>query len=117
MGPRPVGVTIVGILIVIGGIFSIIGGFLGFFSGQTLGWGVVGLIVSIIVGLIYLLVAKGIFNGNAGSRLVVAIITVIGFIGDFFMMFSNFGSALISVIWGIIILALLYAGKAKAFFG
>lgn len=116
MGPRPFGVTLVGVLIVIGGIASILVGILGLFSGQSLGWGVLALIIAIIVGIIYLLVAKGIFNGNAGSRLIVAIVTVINIIGGFFNLFSNLYAGISTIIWALIILALLYSGKAKAFF-
>lgn len=117
MSPRPFGVTLVGILIVLGGIGAILSGVLGLFTGDTLGLGLIALIVLLVVGLIYLLVAKGIFNGNNGSRLLVAIFTVIGIIhGVFALIFSNVAIGLAEIIWGLIILALLYSGKAKAFF-
>jgi hypothetical protein len=116
MGPRPVGVTIVGILIVIAGILGIVVSILGFIGGETAGWGITILIVGLLISLIYLLVAKGIFNGNRGSRLIVAIVTVIGLITGFFALFSNFGSGIVQMIWSVIILALLYAGRAKEFF-
>jgi hypothetical protein len=116
METRPVGVTVVGILIVIAGILGIVVGILGFVSGETAGWGIAILITSLIVGLIYLLVAKGIFNGNRGSRLIVAIFTVIGIITGFFALFTSFSDGLVRIVWGVVIMALLYAGKAKAFF-
>lgn len=117
MGPRPFGVTLVGILIVLGGIGSILIGILGLFSGESLGWGILAMIVALIVGLIYLLVAKGIFNGNAGSRLIVGIVTVISMIGGLFtLLFSSVSTGLGQIIWALIILVLLYSGKAKTFF-
>lgn len=116
MESRPVGVTVVGILIVIAGILGIVVGVLGFIGGETLGWGVLILAVSIVIGIIYLLVAKGIFNGNPVSRLIVAIVTVIGLISGIFALFGNFGSGIVQIIWSVVILALLYAGRAKEFF-
>ncbi len=116
MGPRPFGVTLVGVLILLFGLFAIVGGIFGLFSGDTAGAGIVAMIVWIIIGLIYLAVAKGIFNGNAGSRMIVAIVTVINIIVGIFVCFSNFGQGLVDIIWGLIIMALLYSGKAKLFF-
>lgn len=116
MVPRPVGVTVVGILIVIAGILGLLFGILGFFSGDTAGWGITVFIISILIGIVYLLVAKGIFNGNRGSRLIVGIFTAIGLVTGFFSLFSNFSSGIVQVLWSIVILALLYTGRAKEFF-
>jgi hypothetical protein len=116
VGKRPVGVTIVGVLIVIAGVLGIIGGILGFVSGETAGWGIGIFALSILIGLIYLLVAKGIFNGNRGSRLIVMIVTVIGLVAGVVSLFGSFGNGLIQILWSVIILALLYSGRAKEFF-
>jgi hypothetical protein len=116
MNTRPVGVTVVGILIVIAGILGIVVGVLGFIGGETLGWGVLVLVLSIVIGIIYLLVAKGIFNGNSISRLIVGIVTVIGLISGIFSLFGNFGSGVVQIIWSVVILVLLYSGRAKEFF-
>jgi drug/metabolite transporter (DMT)-like permease len=116
MDTRPVGVTVVGIIIVIAGILGIVVGVLGFIGGETLGWGILALILSIVIGVIYLLVAKGIFNGNATSRLIVGIVTVIGLISGIFSLFGNLGSGIVQILWSVVILALLYTGRAKEFF-
>ncbi len=117
MGQRPVGVTIVGALIVIAGILGIVASILGFIAGETAGWGIGVLIIGLIISVVYLLVAKGIFNGNRGSRLIVAIFTVLGLLTGIFALFSDAaGSGIIQIIWSVIILALLYAGRAKEFF-
>lgn len=116
MVSRPVGVTVVGVLIVIAGVLGIIGGVLGFIAGDTAGWGIGVLLLSILIGLIYLLVAKGIFDGNRGSRLIVAIVTVIGLVAGVLSLVGNFGNGLIQILWSIVILALLYSGRAKEFF-
>lgn len=116
MGPRPFGVTLVGILIVIGGISAILSGLVGLFTGDSLGLGIVALIVLLVVGLIYLAVAKGIFAGSGGARMIVGIVTVVSIIGGFFALFGNPLGGILQIVWGLIILALLYSGKAKAFF-
>jgi hypothetical protein len=116
MNPRPVGVTVVGILVVIFGILGIVVGILGFIGGETAGWGLVALLISILIGVVYLLVAKGLFNGNNLSRLVVAIVSVIGLIAGFISLFSNFGSGIVQMLWSAVILVLLYTAKARAFF-
>ena len=116
MGPRPVGVTIVGIIIVIVGILGLVASILGFFSGDTAGWGIAVLLLGLVISIVYLLVAKGIFNGNRMSRLIVAIFTVLGLITGIFALFSNFGAGIVQILWSVLILALLYAGRAKEFF-
>lgn len=116
MVPRPVGVTVVGVLIVIAGVLGIIGGIIGFVSGETAGLGIGVFALSILIGLIYLLVAKGIFSGNRGSRLIVMIVTVIGLVAGIVSLFGSFGNGLIQILWSVIILALLYSGRAKEFF-
>jgi hypothetical protein len=71
-----------------------------------------------LVGIILIIdgiaVAKGIFDGNNGSRLIVAIVTIINIIVGIFH-FMNGG--IIQILVGIIVLILLYSAKAKAFFG
>ena len=116
MGPRPVGVTIVGILIVLMAIYGIFFSIAGFISGNTEGLGLWVLLLGLVVALIYLLVAKGIFNGNRGSRLVVAIFTVLALIAGIFSLSENLGDGLVRVLVSVLILALLYAGRAKEFF-
>jgi drug/metabolite transporter (DMT)-like permease len=116
MESRPVGVTVVGIIIVIAGILGIVVGVMGFLGGETSGWGVLVLVLAIVIGVIYLLVAKGIFNGNPTSRLIVGIVTVIGLISGIFALFGNFSSGIVQIIWSIVILALLYSGRAREFF-
>ena len=116
MGPRPVGVTIVGIIIVIAGILGLVVSILGFFSGDTAGWGIAILLLGLVISIVYLLVAKGIFNGNRGSRLIVAIFTVLGLITGIFALFGNVGGGIVQILWSVLILALLYAGRAKEFF-
>jgi hypothetical protein len=115
IGARPFGVTLVGIILIIDGILALIAAvvaLLGIGDGFTSAIGAA--LVAGVIGLIYLAVAKGIFDGNNGSRLIVAIVTIINIIVGIFH-FMNGG--IIQILVGIIVLILLYSAKAKAFFG
>ncbi|MFM7146812.1 MAG: hypothetical protein ACKOW5_10830, partial [Actinomycetales bacterium] len=75
-------------------------------------------LVLIIVGAIYLLVSKGIWNGNRGSRLIVAILTLIALIGSVFTLLDpgELVASVVQIVVSLVILALLFAGKARAYF-
>ena len=126
---RPGLVTLLIVLVVIGGILSVIGGIALIFlkdnpevvvktgsSGVGL-WAGIG---TIIVGLIYLAVAKGLSNGNGFSRLIVAIVSLVSIIGGLWVGITQVGNGALSgwssVFWGVIILVILYSPKANAFF-
>lgn len=128
MIPRPAGVTIVGVLIVISGIFAIMAGIFGFLNrtalteeAEALGLAVspLSLALTILIGIIYLLVAKGIFNGNGFSRLIVGIITAISLLVGLFHLIFVSGlrwEGLIQMIFALVILGLLYSRRASEFF-
>ena len=126
---RPGLVTLLVVLVVIGGILSVIGGIALIFlkdnpdvvvetgsSGVGL-WAGIG---TIIVGLIYLAVAKGLSNGNGFSRLIVAIVSLLSIVGGFWVGITQVGNGALSgwssVFWGVVILLILYSSKANAFF-
>ena len=117
---RPMGVTLVGVIIVISGLLGVVTGVLGLFNrNDSVGVGLLGLIVSVVIGIIYLLVAKGIFDGNRISRLIVAILTVINLLKGISYLFAGrdiIVNGLIDIIVALIVLYLLYGGKARVFF-
>jgi len=115
IGARPFGVTLVGIIIIIGGILALLAAvvaLLGIGDGFTSA--IFAALVSGVLGLIYLAVAKGIFDGNNGSRLIVAIISVINIIVG---VFNFLNGGIIQILVGLIVLILLYSAKSKVFFG
>lgn len=123
---RPGGVTFVGILIVIAGIGGVINGITRLFSqDRNNALVLIAVIATLVIGIIYLLVAKGIFDGNRFSRFLVTIISVINLvIGAFGVIASiitfNGVALLISLIqalWSLLIIVLLHGGRARAFFG
>ena len=117
---RPMGVTLVGVIIVISGLLGVLRGVLGLFNlNDAVGAGIWGVIVSMVIGIIYLLVAKGIFDGNRISRLIVAILTVINLLKGISYLFAGrdiIVNGLIDIIVALIVLYLLYGGKARVFF-
>lgn len=116
IGARPLGVTLVGIVLIIDGILALITAVLTLFGMGDKGFtaAVLAALIGGVIGLIYLAVAKGIFDGNNGSRLIVAIVTIINIIVGVFHIMSG---GIIQILVGIIVLVLLYSAKAKAFFG
>ena len=117
---RPAGVTFVGILIIIVGILGVIGGVLGLFNAETRnGLGIVTLLLTLVISIIYLAVAKGIFDGNNFSRLLVGLVSVISIIAGIIQLLFASGmrvNGLIQALFALMILALLYSAKARAFF-
>jgi hypothetical protein len=124
---RPIGVTVVVVLVVLNGLSALIAGVLLLFTGTTSGgaegpgWAVVtGSIVYIIVGLLYLLVARGLWNGNTGARTVAMTVTVIRLLASIWMAFLLEGAQRIepvaAAVVSILILVALSTARAKAFF-
>lgn len=120
---RPVGVTIVGILIVVEAVLLLVGGLASLIAyagdSERLGSGLlITTIVLMVFGLIYALVAKGIFGGSPGARLVVGIITVLALIASVVDLFVgiNVVAVIISIIIKLVILWILYGTSGKEFF-
>lgn len=120
---RPIGVTIVGILIVLEAILLIVGGLFSLiaYAADAEGMGAALLITTVVLmvfGLIYALVAKGIFHGSPGARLVVGIITVLALIASVIDLFVgvNTIAVVVSIIIKLVILWILYGTKGKEFF-
>lgn len=117
---RPIGVTIVGVLIVLSGLWIIIAGILNLFNDEVrLSASIVVLILMLVIGLIYLAVAKGIFDGNNFARLLVGVLTVINLlVGLYHAIFVSVLrlSGVIQVIIALIILGVLFSRRATEFF-
>jgi uncharacterized membrane protein HdeD (DUF308 family) len=117
---RPFIVTLLGVIIIIFGILGIIAGLLGLFSSE---WLIA--LITIILGLIYVLVARGLFRGSAGARFIIAIVTVLHLLVGIWQMITFWSSSawgarffegLIQGVVALLILLLLYTPKATAFF-
>jgi hypothetical protein len=117
-GSRPFGVSLLTVIIVISGVLGIVAGIVALLDfGDTVGLISAGLLL--LVGLIYLLVARGLWNGSSGARLVVAIVTVLSLLNGLWLLFTAAGqrwSGLFSAVVALIILAILYSRRASEFF-
>ena len=121
--------TIVVVLTYISGIMSILGGVLlllvshntnveaqlGAGSGVLLTVG----ILSIIIGLATILVARGLRHGNRRSRLLVTIVEALQIIASVVALFtaaSQSLSLIVQIVVAAAVIALLWSGSAKPFF-
>ncbi len=123
---RPGGVTFLGVLVVISGILYVISGLLAILasssseltSNQKTALLVIGIVITLL-GLIELAVARGLFRGNNGARLIVAVLNIVTIVVGVFALFQSGnqrGVSIGQVIIALIVLALLYSGRANAFF-
>ena len=118
-GSRPFGVTIVFIVILITGALAVVSGVWRLFNRGDNNTTLTTALVTIAVGVIYLLVAKGIANGSRAARLIVAVVTVLSLIGYTVLLFTTTGlvaTLLIQILLGLIVLGLLYSVRARRFF-
>ncbi|MFM8894702.1 MAG: hypothetical protein ACKOE2_04815 [Actinomycetales bacterium] len=118
---RPFGVTLVGFIIFVVGALGVIVGILGLiqrdqFPGTL---ALSAIIATLVIGVIYLLVGKGIFSGNRGSRFLVGLFTVLNLVAGIIAAITpgRLISGLVQILLSVIILGLLYNSSAKRFFG
>jgi drug/metabolite transporter (DMT)-like permease len=112
---RPFGVTMVFIVILISGIFQVVAGVARLFNrGENANVGLWAAIITILLGVIYLLVARGIANGSRMARFVVALITVLSIASAIWIMVtapSLWVALLVQILLGLIVLMLLYSAR------
>ncbi|WP_448006038.1 DUF7144 family membrane protein [Agromyces bauzanensis] len=128
-GPkRPLGVTIVAALVIVSGVFDIIGGvvLLAMQSDADAAarFGGAGVLVavavmSIVLGAIVLVVAWGLLRGNAVSRIAATVLQVISLAGSIWSGIAapaTLSTEILSALLAIAILFLLWSGEATRFF-
>ena len=112
---RPLGVTIIAILAVLGGIGSLLSGFTVLVLLPILGLVLGGILI--IIGLAYFAVAYGLWKGLSWGWSITLIISVIGIIvGLGSIIVGNVG-AIFHVIVNIIVIYYLYRPNVRAYFG
>ena len=85
---RPFIVTLLGVIIIIFGILGIIAGLLGLFSSE---WLIA--LITIILGVIYVVVARGLFRGSGGARFIIAVVTVLHLLVGIWQMITFWSSS------------------------
>ena len=117
---RPFGVTIVWLLILLTGVLGLLAGILILFNRNAdntagLWYG----LVTILISVIYLLVARGIANGSRVSRLIVGALTLLSLVGGIWIAITASGSRITGLVQAglaLIILFMLYNRRAGEFF-
>ncbi|MCX6700626.1 MAG: hypothetical protein NTV68_12035 [Methanomicrobiales archaeon] len=120
MSGRPLGVTILGILWIIGGLFAIIGGVLGGAILSVAGFGGIGAALGVgafIIGIIDLLLGIGCFKAWSWVWIVGVIFSAISILIGIVSLLTTGFSALLGIIIAAIILYYLFQPQVKAYFG
>lgn len=126
MPNRPGSVTFVAVLAYLNGILNIIGGVVTLFTRNSMvqssdAGAVAGIttsaILSIILGIVILIVARGLLNGSRFARGLVTVVMILNAISGVILLFSlQFFSGILEILWAVVMLALLYTRRANAFF-
>ncbi len=116
---RPLGVTIVAILMIINGIILIAGGIGGVSVGAVMGIPLIGAASGVLValGIAALIVAWGLIKGKGWAWIVTVILSIISIIMSIIAIAGgNFGAVINLVISGVIVYY-MYRPEVKAYFG
>jgi hypothetical protein len=116
---RPLGVTIVAILMIINGIILIASGIGGVTAGAVMGIPFVGVASSVLIalGIAALIIAWGLITGKGWAWIVTVILSMISIIMSIIAIVGgNFG-AIINLIISGVILYYMYRPDVKAYFG
>lgn len=123
---RPGSVTFVAVLTYINGILNVIGGVVLLFTRQSApgaqtDGGLAGIttsaILSIVLGIVVLIVARGLLNGSTVSRALVTLVMILNLVNGVLLLFTlQFFSGILEILWVIIVLSLLFTRRANAFF-
>ncbi|KQR52445.1 hypothetical protein ASF88_12995 [Leifsonia sp. Leaf336] len=126
MPNRPGSVTFVAVLAYINGVLNIIGGVVTLFTRNSmvrasdsgaLAALTTAAIVSIILGIVILIVARGLLNGSRFARGLVTVVMILNAISGVLLLFSlQFFSGILEILWAVVMLSLLYTPRANAFF-
>ena len=122
---RPFGVTIVAILMIIEGIFLILGGIAGIVAGGIIGaelgiaGGVIiaGTSVALALGIAGLFIAWGLITGKGWAWIITIIITIIMAIVNITQIASGRYEHIFGLIINGVILYYMYRPQVKAYFG
>ena len=107
---RPFGVTIIAILAVLGGIGSILLGFIVLIIPILGG-------IFVIIGLSYFVVAYGLWNGRSWAWILTVLISALGIVVGLVSIIIGTGGSILYIIVNAIIIYYLFKPDVKAYFG
>lgn len=124
---RPTGITILGILHLIGGAASLImaalgaamlgvSGSMGYMSMMTAGFGSLFLIIFGILAIIEFVIAGALFSGKSWGRMIVIVLSVIGLIIGLASIVGN-PFAILNIILNVFVLWYMWRPHVIAYFG
>lgn len=119
---RPLGVTIIGVLLFLFGLFMILGGITVGALGDLEGLDLAIEMVALVMGVIYLIAAFGFFKGWGFVWILTMIVVIIGIIWNILswvlggLEMDEVGSLLVGLIIPMIILLYMNSSGVKAFF-
>lgn len=119
MAERPLGVTILGILWIIGGIILLMSGLgVAAFGGLLLGSaGTAFGAIIILLGLLHIIIGVGCFAGWPWVWTIGVILALISLVNAIYAIFTIGWGALLSLVITVILLYYLFQPHVKAFFG
>ncbi|MGO4536839.1 DUF7144 family membrane protein [Leifsonia sp. 2MCAF36] len=126
MAQRPGSVTFVAVLTYINGILNIIGGVIILLTRNSMVSGrdsaaltgiTTAAIISLILGVVIVIVARGLLRGSTGSRAIVTVVMIIDILNGVLLLFaSQVVNGVIQILWALLIVLLLYTRRANDFF-
>ena len=126
MSSRPVLVTVVAVIVYLNALFTILGGVILLIganspeidsavggAGLAVGTGV----IAMLLGLLTLLVARGLFSGSNLSRgIIVGIQILAGINGLLSIVHGQVAVGVVNLLVALVVIGILYSGRANAFF-
>jgi hypothetical protein len=117
-GPRPAGVTLVAVLVIISGALSILGSILVFLASPSTLFVATG-IVTLVLGIATFLVGFFLLRGSSGARIIATIVLILSIVDAIYAVFTHpdaIWSPFLSGVFALIGLLLLWTKRASAYF-
>ena len=117
--PRPKGVTAVVVLIIVTAVFEIVSAVLQILVRDDTTIALWSGAITLVIAVVYLLLAKGIADGRNVARVIVAVASSLMVVAAVWITFTQphlWLSLIVQVILGMLVLGMLYTDRATEFF-
>jgi len=119
VSPRPKGVTAVVVLIIVTAVFEIVSAVLQILVRDDTTIALWSGAITLVIAVVYLLLAKGIADGRNVARVIVAVASSLMVVAAVWITFTQphlWLSLIVQVILGMLVLGMLYTDRATEFF-